>query len=252
MNKIIGLAGKGGTGKTTIASLVVKWLIDAKKTPVLAIDADPNATLAQNLGIDQGKGIVQLIDEFSRGKQNISVSVSKQEFLEYKIHELLNEAEGFDFLSMGRPEGPGCYCYINNVLRVVVEKLTKAYSYTVIDNEAGMEHFSRRTARTIDLLFLVSDGTPIGIKSAKRIRDLAQELDITVKKLYLIVNRARGHAEKIRDNIKDAGIKLIGVIPEDEELYKCSTEGKSITGLNNSSPAKKAIDGICKSLINGM
>jgi len=252
MSKVIGLAGKGGTGKTTIASLIIKWLIDAKKSPVLAIDADPNATLAQNLGLSQTKGIVQLVDEFSRDKQGIPTGLDKQSFLEYKIQEILNEADGFDLLSMGKPEGPGCYCYINNVLRTLVEKLTKSYSYTVIDNEAGMEHLSRRTARTIDLLFIVSDATLIGIKSAKRIYDLAKELDIAIGRPYLIMNKTKDFAEGIRDEIKNMGIELVGVVPEDEALYRFTVEGKPITALDENSPAKKAIAGICKSLINGM
>jgi len=252
MSKIIGFAGKGGTGKSTVASLVIRWLIDNKKSAsTLAIDADPNATLANKLGLDQNKGVVQIVDEFSRGNQDIPAGMTKDRFFEYKIQEILNEANGFDLLSMGKPEGPGCYCYINNVLRSLIEKLTKAYQYTVIDNEAGMEHLSRRTARSIDILLIVSDETPIGISSAKRIYDLIKELGISVGKPYLIVNRARTHAETIRNEINSLGVEFAGIIPEDDELYNLNVKGRPISELSESSLAKKAIEGICKTLING-
>lgn len=250
MSKIIGLAGKGGTGKTTVASLIVDWLVKEKKTPVLAIDADPNSTLAQSLGLEQTKGIVQIVDEFSGGRQNIPAGQSKQDFFEYKIHELVNEAEDFDLLSMGRPEGPGCYCYVNSLLKGLVEKLTKSYSYTVMDNEAGMEHLSRRTARSIDTLFIISDSSQMGVKSAKRIYDLAREMGVNIGHTYLVINRARGSGEGIRDEIKKTGIELAGIVPEDNELYELSVKGRPVTELSEDSPAKKAINGICKTALS--
>ena len=249
MSKIIGLAGKGGTGKTTVASLIVDWLVKEKKTPVLAIDADPNSTLAESLGLAQTKGIVQIVDEFSGGRQNIPAGQSKQDFFEYKIHELVNEAEDFDLLSMGRPEGPGCYCYVNSLLKGLIEKLTKSYSYTVMDNEAGMEHLSRRTARSIDTLFIISDSSQIGIKSAKRIYDLAREMGVNIVHTYMIINRARGSGEDIRDEVKKTGIELAGIVPEDNELYELSLKGRPVTELSEDSPAKKAINEICQAVI---
>jgi len=249
MSKIIGLAGKGGTGKTTVASLIVSWLVSEEKTPVLAIDADPNSTLAENLGVKEAKGIVQIVDEFAGGRQNVPTGMTKQAFFEYKIEEVLNEADGFDLLSMGRPEGPGCYCAVNNLLRDILTKLTKSYSYTVMDNEAGMEHLSRRTARSIDILFVVSDSTQIGMRSAKRIHDLVMELGISIGSAYLIVNRARGHQEELMDEAKKTGIKLAGVLPEDEGVYELGLKGRPAIALTDESPLKKAVSDICKSII---
>ena len=252
MSAIIGFAGKGGTGKTTVASLVISWLVKNNKPPILAIDADPNSTLAETLGLKDDKGIVQIVDEFSREKETLPTGLSKERFFEQKIQELLNETDGFDLLSMGRPEGPGCYCYINNVLRGIMERLTKSYMYTVIDNEAGMEHLSRRTARAINVLFIISDETPVGIRSARRICDLVKELEIKIKSTYLIVNRNKNTSEEMTKEIKNSKLKLAGTIPEDEQIYKLSAEGKPVSELRDESPAKKAIDNICKSFIDGI
>jgi len=249
MSRIVGIAGKGGTGKTTIASLIIDWLVKENKTPVLAVDADPNSTLAQNLGIDADKGIVQIVDEFSGGRQNIPAGTSRQEFFEYKIQELVNEADGFDLLSMGKPEGPGCYCAVNNILRDLLEKLIKSYNYTVMDNEAGMEHLSRRTARAVEVLLIVSDSSQIGVRSAKRIYDLVKELSITVGRSYLIINRARGSAEDIKPEVDKTGIELAGIIPDDEGLYRLSLKGRPVIELDESSPAKKAVAEICRKVI---
>ena len=251
MSKIIGVAGKGGTGKTTVASLIIDWLVREKKTPVLAVDADPNSTLAQNLGIDADKGVVQIVDEFSGGRQKIPAGTSKQDFFEYKIQELVNEADGFDLLSMGKPEGPGCYCAVNNILRDLMERLIKSYNYAVMDNEAGMEHLSRRTARAAEVLFIVSDSSQIGVRSAKRIYDLVKELSIAVGRAYLIINRARGSVEDIRPEIDRTGIELAGIIPDDEGLYQLSLKGRPAIELNEDSPAKKAVGEICKTLMGG-
>ena len=250
MSKIIGFAGKGGTGKTAVTSLIIEWLVKEKKTPVLAIDADPNSNLAQNLGVKHNQGIVQIVDEFSGGRKDIPGGASKESFFEYKVQDILNEADGFDLLSMGRPEGPGCYCYVNNILRTLMEKLTKSYTYTVIDNEAGMEHLSRRTTGSIDILFIISDETPVGMRSAKRIYDLAKELNINVGRAYLIVNRATNLSEEAKNRIGKIGIKLAGIIPQDEELYKLSVESRPIAELGENSIARKAVNDICRMLIN--
>jgi CO dehydrogenase maturation factor len=252
MSTIIGVAGKGGTGKTTLAGLIVQWLAKEKHSSILAIDADPNANLAEKLGFQEAEGVVQVIDEFAGGRKDIPSGVSKDRFLEYKIQELVNEADGFDLVSMGRPEGAGCYCYANNVLRALIEKLTKSYAYTVIDNEAGMEHLSRRTTRLIDLLFIISDETRVGMRSAKRIYDLTKELDIRIGKAYLIINRARGGSSDTHDEINKMGIELAGSIPEDDELYRFGVEGKPVTELGEQSTARRAIGGICKALIDGI
>ncbi|GAG38834.1 unnamed protein product, partial [marine sediment metagenome] len=181
MSNIIAIAGKGGTGKTTLASLVVRALKEEAAGSILAIDADPNNNLGDMLGVKSASTIVDIIDDISKNPGQIPAGMTKDRYIDQKMQESLNEEEGFDLLTMGRPEGPGCYCFANNMLRGLIEKLMKNYSHIVIDNEAGMEHLSRRLLRRIDTLFIISDSTAIGIRSASRISELVNELEIEVK-----------------------------------------------------------------------
>ena len=199
MGFTIAIAGKGGTGKTTIAALLVKMLKEGKKGSLLVVDADPNSNLAEVLGLKVNATIGNILDEVGEHPQKIPVSMPKDRYIEYEIHKAIQEAEGFDLLTMGKPEGPGCYCYVNNVLRSVMEKLIKDYDYIVIDNEAGLEHLSRRTTRQADVLLAVSDATPVGLKAVKRIAELVRELNIKTKKKLLLVNRMdkNGNVKKL-------------------------------------------------------
>lgn len=223
MAKVIAMAGKGGTGKTTIAALIVRLIKEKKLGSVLAIDADPNSNLGEILGVASGENIGKILDDISVNPDKIPSAMTKDRFIQHQVQSAIQEEEGFDLLSMGKPEGPGCYCYVNNVLRGIMTKLINDYDYIVIDNEAGLEHLSRRTTRFADLLITVSDATVVGLKSAKRIMDLAKELKFDVKESFLLINRF---------NNKTADL---GGLPTDPEIEKLSLEGKSIFNLKSNS-----------------
>jgi len=230
MSYTIAVAGKGGTGKTTIAAFLVGYLRKNRKGSILAIDADPNSSLNQAVGVDSNETVVGILDKVAALKDGgLPAGMTKDRFIEYEVQNSLAEAPGFDLLAMGRPEGPGCYCYANTVLKGVIEKLTKAYDFAVIDNEAGMEHLSRRTTRAIDAFFIISDFSRIGIRSAKRISDLAKEMKLKIGNEYLIVNMAReSSAECLKEEIEKSGLNLIGVIPFDKKIEDFSLCGKPI------------------------
>ena len=214
----------------------------------MAVDADPNANLDQALGIKAKNSIVAIVDGISKNPSGIPSGMSKDKFLEYRIQESLVEADGFDLLVMGRPEGPGCYCFVNNLLRTLIEKLARSYKYLVIDNEAGMEHLSRRTARKMNLLLIVSDYTVTGLRSAKRILDLTQELELSVKDAKLVLNKAPNGPNQLKDEIDHIGIPLAGIVPEDKRLAQLSLEGASVRSLCADAEAVKAVEKICESV----
>lgn len=189
MTWTMAVAGKGGVGKTTFSALAVRHLHESTGKVVLAIDADPNANLGAKLGTDPGKTLGDLREDIVAKVEEPAAGVSKHELIEYQIKLALKEGDGVDLITMGRQEGPGCYCYINNLLRTFVDALTDRYDYVVVDNEAGMEHLSRRTTRTAAVLFIVSDGTASSLKAAKRISLLADEMKLQIKRKVLVLNR---------------------------------------------------------------
>ena len=233
------ISGKGGTGKTTMAALIIGILAQRKSGTVLAVDADPNSNLAEALGVAKVGTIADIIDQVGSKPDVVPVGMGKDSFIEYQIHKEISENEGFDLLVMGRPEGPGCYCYINNVLRNCIAKLVKSYDFIVIDNEAGMEHFSRKTTRACSELFVISDETAVGLKSAKRILDLTEELGIIAKRRFLIVNKTKSlNTLKLK---KDFSIDKAFSIPLDKKISLLNTKGRSLVGLNKSSKAWTAL-----------
>lgn len=236
MSYVIAVAGKGGTGKTTLSALIVRALKEAGKGSVLAIDADPNANLGELLGVKAPSTIVEIMDDISKNPGQIPLGVTKDRYIDMKIQESLNEEEGFDLLSMGRPEGPGCYCFANNMLRDLIKKLMDDFSYVVVDNEAGLEHLSRRLVRKIDCLFIVSDSSIVGKRSAERISRLADELEITVKERFFVLNKSKG----IRESIPDFKI----VLPFSKELEDASADGRAIFDLSEENPVLNQIRGI--------
>ena len=207
---------------------MIDHLTTNKKGSVLAIDADPNSTLPDALGIKDHETIAGICDDVSKHIDSIPAGMTKERFIEMRIQEALVEEKGFDLLVMGRPEGPGCYCYVNNLLRDLMARVIKNYDFVIIDNAAGMEHISRRTMRAIDRLLLVSDYSIIGIRSAKRISGLVKELGIKCGAAYLVINKVSGFLEPLQDEIRAAGIKFIGAIPYDASVENWSISNKPI------------------------
>lgn len=252
MSYTIGICGKGGTGKTTLAALIIRELLQKHRgESILAVDADPNSNLDQALGIKAENSIVAIVDEISKNPAQIPQGVTKNRFIEYQIQDSLVEALGFDLLVMGRPEGPGCYCFVNNLLRSLISKLSKSYAFVVIDNEAGMEHLSRRTTRKIDLLLIVSDYSIVGLRSAKRILDLSRELEISVKEARLVVNKVTNGLGALKEEIARLGIPLAGVIPQDEDIWRISLRSANVRELSEDSKVVKAVENICKEVVSG-
>jgi len=240
----IAVAGKGGTGKTTIASFIVDHLAKYGSGAVLAVDADPNSNLSEFLGLGTTDTMVGIIDDIAANKDKASPGMTKERLLEYKVQEAVIEGDGFDILVMGRPEGPGCYCYPNSMLREAVGRLNRGYKFVVMDNEAGMEHLSRRTARSINYLFIVSDATEPGIRAAKRILNLIKELKISVGNMHLIVNKAKGNIQSLKYRIGELKIGTVDYIPESEEISRMSKEGRAITELDKDAEFSKILNSV--------
>jgi CO dehydrogenase maturation factor len=253
MTTTIALAGKGGVGKTTIAGMVVKYLSQTQGGAILAIDADPSSNLNMVLGLDLEWTVGDIREDMlTQVKTSLTAGgaamgslpggVSKHEYLDYEIRSSLAEGVHFDLIAMGRSEGPGCYCAVNHNLRDVVDSISKNYRYVVIDNEAGMEHLSRRTTRDVDHLLIVTDPTQRGLVAAQRIADLRSELDIRVENAYLIVNRLSGEMPPALDNaIQQLDIPLLGVIPSDTQLMDFEFSGRPLIELGDDSPVFEEI-----------
>jgi len=234
----IAVSGKGGTGKTTLAGMIIRFLLDKRKGPILAVDADSNSNLNEVLGVKVRSTIG---DAREMMKKDVPVGMTKDIWFELKVQESLTEAKGFDLIAMGRPEGPGCYCAANTLARKCLDLLTGNYQYIVIDNEAGMEHFSRLTTRDVDLLFIVSDSSQRGILTASRIRDLIHELDLRIVREVLVINRVQGNPNpQIYEEVKKQNLELGGILPVDEEVYRYDSEGKPTIQLPLESKAVQA------------
>jgi CO dehydrogenase maturation factor len=249
MGKLIAVTGKGGVGKTTISALLVRHLVEKKETPILVVDADPNSNLNEVLGMEVAETIGSIREDMAERSGSLPGGMAKHDYLELKVQECLVEAEGFDLLVMGRPEGPGCYCFANNVLRDVLKILGKQYKHIIIDNEAGMEHMSRRITTTMDHLLIVSDPSLRSMLAAQRIRELVGELKLSVGTLHLLINRVyNGLPQEVEKRIEALGIPLIGAIPEDEVLREYDGSGKPLFQLPESSTTVQKVTEIAESL----
>ena len=256
MTVTIALAGKGGTGKTTIAAMFVKYLLAHSRGRVLAIDADPSANLNLTLGLALDQTIGDIREEMlaqvnpMNGSINGSPNMSKYDYLDYQIEYALVEGERVDLLAMGRPEGPGCYCAVNHILRDIIDRLGRNYEYVVIDNEAGMEHLSRRTTRDVDTLFVVTDPTVRGVVAASRIADLRNELDVNIKQAYLIVNRVqRELTPALQAAVEQVGIPLAGVIPSDPQVTQADADGQALVALPDDAIIFAAVSAIAQATL---
>jgi len=244
----IAVAGKGGSGKTTLATLIILHLVREDKGPVLAVDADPNSNLNVGLGIKYGETIADLREDVLA--KEVPSGMSKTDFFDYRLHECLVEGDKVDLLVMGRPEGPGCYCAVNNLLRQYLSKISKQYKYVVMDNEAGMEHLSRRTTDLVDVLLITSDPTLVSLRSAGRIYEIALQIKLKIKDIYLIINRtseSTNISSLISGSIPDR-LSLLENIPEDPLVLEASEREEDLLSLPAESPAFEAVGRLMKKL----
>lgn len=237
MATTIAISGKGGSGKTTLAAMIIRSLRDsAGNGPILAVDADPNSCLGLTLGVEP-EGTIADIREEARAKPPSNTGIDRLRSFEFGIQQAITEASGFDLLTMGRPEGPDCYCAVNNMLRQFLDKLSSQYQFVIIDNEAGMEHLSRRTTNNVDLLCIVAEPTSLGAATTERIHQLARQLPISVRQIGVIWNRAA--AGKKLD-----GIDVLGYLPYDEAVFDASMQGKTVFDLKDNTPVFLAVQKI--------
>jgi CO dehydrogenase maturation factor len=246
MTKVIAMAGKGGTGKTTTTALLTRYLLQKKLTPFLLVDADANVNLNELLGLDVNLTLGQIRKEL---KGDLPPNMSRDQFMEMKIHQALIEETGFDLLVMGQPDGPGCYCAANQHLAMTMDKLAENYKYIIVDNEAGMEHLSRMNLRSIDYLLVTSDPSARGILTAKRISEITEPLGLEIKKQYLLVNRAPQPVpqvlqEKIDEAVADSGMELGGIIPSSDTLINQELSGESYLNLDDSADVVTTVNAI--------
>lgn len=238
----IALAGKGGTGKTTTAALIIRALNELGAKGVLAVDADPNSTLHEALGVTVERSVGEITEDMLDNPECNPGGMAKDAWLEYNLHRYMIETPEFDLVSMGRPEGAGCYCYANNLVRGCIDTLSSGYGYVVIDNEAGLEHLSRRTTRDVDLLLVISDAGVRGIRTAARLSALVDELKIHVARRYLVLNRAFEPLDPgLSEAIDEAGVPYLGAIPTDIGIVRSGMRGGDVYELPTNAPALEAV-----------
>jgi CO dehydrogenase maturation factor len=254
MTCCIALAGKGGTGKTTVSGLLIDYLAKAGKGPILAVDADANSNLNEVLGVKKETSLGEIREEIAKAdwaeKNPIPPGMSKQEYTDFRFNTALIEEKDFDMLVMGRTQGKGCYCFVNDLLRDKIEKYYRNYKFMVVDNEAGLEHISRGILPPMDFILLISDCSRRGIEAAGRIAEMIGSLDLKVKKLSLIVNRVPGAKLEpgIEEEIRRQKLSLAGIIPQDDKVYEFDAAGNALVELPEDSPVKTALAEIIKNL----
>ena len=247
MAHVIAVAGKGGVGKTTLTGLIIQYLGEKSKGPILAVDADANSNLNEVLGVKVEATLGDVREEVARSemaKDNpIPAGMTKADYMEFKFDDALVEDDDFDLLVMGRTQGKGCYCFVNGLLQAQLQRLEKNYPYIIVDNEAGMEHISRGVLPSMQTAILVSDCSRRGVQAVGRIAKLIEECDMHPRQIGLIINRAPGGVlnEGTKQEIENQGLHLLGVVPQDETVFDYDCEGKPTINLPEDSPVKKAI-----------
>ncbi len=250
MSFSIAVAGKGGTGKTSLTSLIIRYLKNNRLEPILAIDADSNANLGESLGLEVKQTVGSIIASFNNEKINIPPGMTKEAYLEYKLNGALVESKEIDLLTMGRGEGPECYCYPNLLLRKFADSLASNYAYVVMDNEAGMEHLSRRTTQNIDVLLIISDHSVKGIRTVARIRDLVSELKLAVNRQLVLINFVPTKlAPLVSEELARLEIEPAALIPEDEQIYKYDLELKPLLDLPDTSKVVRAVNDLMAEIL---
>jgi CO dehydrogenase maturation factor len=262
MSTTIALAGKGGVGKTTIAAMIIKYLAETQSSAILAIDADPSSNLNMVLGLDLEwtvgdirEGLLSQVKSSlvagGAAMGSLPGGITKRDYLDYQVRSSLAEGNRFDLIAMGRSEGPGCYCAVNHNLREVLDAISKNYRYVVIDNEAGMEHLSRRTTRDVQHLLIVSDPTRRGLVAADRIARIRNELDIHIDNAYLIINRLSGPLpQPLEEQIDRLDIPLLGIVPNDEEMATFEFSGRPLVELGDESPIYQTVARMAEQILN--
>jgi CO dehydrogenase maturation factor len=251
---IIALTGKGGTGKTTVSALIVRWLVENGPSPVLAVDADSNANLNEVLGVSYSATVGGIREETRVRTQSgtMAAGLSKQQFLETRINQALVESQGFDLIVMGRPEGPGCYCFANNVLRDVLAKISRNYPSIVVDCEAGLEHLSRRTLLEVDWLLTVSDPSIRGLRTARRVSEVAEEMKTRVRRKALIVNRLAGGPPEMTEAqnaaIGKSGFERVFMLPSDDDVLRMDENGGTMKEISQKSGIYKGVSKMMEQL----
>ena len=254
MGHIIAVAGKGGVGKTTLTGLLIQYLCESGKKPVLAVDADANANLNEVLGVEIECTLGELREEIERAgvdsRYQIPAGITKQAYLETRLADAITEEDDYDLMVMGRTQGQGCYCFVNGLVQTQIQKLQSHYPYVVVDNEAGMEHISRGLIPTMEIAILVSDCSRRGVQAAGRIAALMKELNFKPKTVGLIVNRApEGKLDAgTMEEVEKQGLTLLGVVPQDQDVYQYDCDGKPIIRLPKDSPVRSALHDIVQKL----
>ncbi len=253
MSYNIAVAGKGGTGKTSLTGILIDTLLKENKKPILVVDADANSNINEVLGVEVEETIGQIREEANMTEKrgdSFPGGMTKAQFLQWKLNSILIEGDGYDLIVMGRSEGEGCYCFVNGILREQVQKISGHYNYVITDNEAGMEHLSRKTTKHVDTLLLVSDCSRRSIQAVARIRDLAKELNLSVGKIYLIVNKAPDGIlnDGVKEEINKHNLDLLGVVPLDELIYQYDSDGIPLVKLPEESKSRVAMKEIVAKL----
>ena len=248
MSFVVAVAGKGGTGKTSLSALLIDRLVSSGRTPVLAVDADANDNLGDALGLRVEETIGDLSDDFFKNRMSLPAGMPKEAYLDMKLNGLIVESKGFDLVVMGHPEGPGCYCYLNNLLKAHLDKLIANYRFAVVDNEAGMEHLSRRTTPVIGALLVVADCSVKAVRAAGRIRELAAQLDLRVAHMGLVLTKTNGSAsEALEAEIARTGLPVWAKVPDDRAIFEQDVNGRPLTAIQGGG-AREAVAGLVERL----